>query len=79
MFWRDTPTYIVGCKRRWTNCSRQAERYGCALLYGGTPCLAADDSLPFARLPIGAPGVGLRGQDSSSPHKRMRGSIITAP
>ncbi len=57
VFWRDNSyTHIVGCKRRWTNCSGQTERYGCALLYGGTARLTADDSPPFARLPIGAPG-----------------------
>lgn len=49
------------------------------LLHGGTARLTADDSLPFARLPIGAPGEGLRGQDSSSPHKRMRGSALSVP
>ena len=52
---------------------------GAALLYGGTARLTADDSLLFARLPIGAPGEGLRGQDSSSPHKRMRGSALSVP
>lgn len=56
-FWRDTPyTHSVGRKRRCPNCARQAKRYGCALLYGGTARLTADDSLPFAHLPIGAPG-----------------------
>ena len=60
-FLRDTPyTHSVGRKRRCPNCARQAKRYGCALLYGGASRLTADDSLPFARLPIGAPGEGKR-------------------
>lgn len=71
-------THIIGCKHRWTNCAGQAKRYGCALLHGGASRLTADDSLSFARLPIGAPEEGLRGQDSSSPHKRMRGSALPA-
>lgn len=70
--------HIVGCKRCWANCAGQAKRYGCALLYGGTARLTADDSLSFARLSIGAPGEGLRGQDSSSPHKRMRRIALPA-
>ena len=42
--------------------------------YGGR------QTLPFARLPIGAPGEGTHGQGSSSPHKRMRGgSTLSAP
>ena len=42
---------------------------GAALLYGGTARLTADDSLLFARLPIGATGEGMRGQDSRPPQE----------